>query len=84
LEDRQKLPEAFFTITKGSTERLIQISSCGMEGAAECLPVGREDIAVLRPDARGDIDKIEAGAGGQMQEQFSGWRRHRVSPGWLR
>jgi hypothetical protein len=66
LEDQQKLPEAFLTIAKGGTERLIQISSRGMEGTAECLPVGREDITVLCPDARGDINKIEAGAGDQM------------------
>jgi hypothetical protein len=84
LEDQQKLPEAFLTIAEGGTERLIQVSSRGMEGTAECLPIGRENIAVLRTDARCDIDKIEAGAGGKMQEHFSGLRRHRVSPRWLR
>src|SRR5512145_233515 len=84
LEDQEKLPEAFLTIAEGGTERLIQVASRGMEGTAECLVVGREDIAVLRTDARGDIDKIEAGAGGEVQENFSGWRRHRVPPEWLR
>src|ERR671934_226197 len=78
LEDEQKLPEAFLTIVEGGTERLIQVSSRGMEGTAERLPIGREDIAVLRTDARCDIDKIEAGAGDEVQEHFSGWRRHRV------
>src|SRR5215471_14097035 len=84
LEDQQKLPEAFFTIVEGSAERLIQVSSRGMEGTAERLLIGREDIAVLCTDARCDIDKIEAGARGEGQENFSGLRRHRVSPGWLR
>jgi hypothetical protein len=78
------LPEAFLTIAEGGTERLIQVSSRGMEGTAECLPIGREDIAVVCTDARSDIDKIEAGTGVKMQEHFSRWRRHRVSPGWLR
>src|SRR5438093_13395081 len=84
LEDQQKLPEAFLTIVEGGAERLIQVSSCGMEGTAERLPISREYIAVLRTDARCDIDKIEASAGGEVQENFSGLRRHRVSPGWLR
>src|SRR5215510_1979543 len=66
LEDQQKLPEAFLTIVQGSAERLIQISSRGMEGTAERLPIGREDIAVLRTDARCDIDKIEAVSGGEV------------------
>src|SRR5215831_16068737 len=55
-----------------------------MEGTAERLLIGREDIVVLCTDARCYIDKIEAGAGGEGQENFSGLRRHRVSPGWLR
>src|SRR2546430_8936703 len=84
LEDQEKLPEAFFTIAEGGAERLIQVASRGMEGTAERLSIGREDIAVLRTDARCDINKIEAGAGGEVQEHFSGWCRHHVSPGWLR
>src|SRR5438309_1379946 len=84
LEDQQKLPEVFFTIVEGSAERLIQVSSRGMEGTAERLSISREDITVLRTDARCDIDKIEAGAGGEVQENFSGLRRHCVSPRWLR
>src|ERR671924_2186567 len=78
LEDQQKLPEAFLTIAEGSAERLIQVASRGMEGTAERLPIGREDIAVLRPDARCDIDQIEASTGGEVQENFSGLRRHGV------
>jgi hypothetical protein len=78
------LPEAFLTIAEGGTERLIQVPGRGMEGTAQCLPIWREDIAVVYTDARGNIDKIEAGARGKMQEHFSGWHRHRVSPGWLR
>src|SRR5712691_6521270 len=84
LEDAQKLPEAFLTIAESGAERLIQVASRGMEGTAERLPIGHEDIAVLRMDARCDIDKIAAGVGGEVQEHFSGWRRHGVSPEWLR
>src|SRR4249919_214908 len=84
LEDQKKLPEAFLTIAEGGAERLIQVASRGMERTAERLPIGREDIAVLRTDARCDIDKIEAGARAEVQEHFSRLRRHRVSPGWLR
>src|SRR5919197_4570346 len=84
LEDEQKLPEAFLTIAEGGTERLIQVASRGMERTAERLAIGHEDIPVVRTDARCDIDDIKAGAGGEVQEHFSGWRRHRVSPGCLR
>ena len=84
LEDAQKLPQALLTIAESGAERLIQVASRGMEGTAERLPIGREYIAVLRTDAPCHIDKIEAGAGGEVQEHFSGLRRHRVSPGWLR
>src|SRR5438876_7216195 len=70
LEDQEKLPEAFLTIAESGAERLIQVASRGMEGTAERLPIGREDIAVLRTDARCDIDKIEAGARGEVQENF--------------
>jgi hypothetical protein len=66
LEDQQKLPEALLTIAEGGAERLIQVASRGMEGTAERLPIGREDIAVLRTDARCDIDQIEAVAGGEV------------------
>src|SRR4029434_3659693 len=71
LEDQQKLPEALLTIAEGGAERLIQVASRGMEGTAERLPIGREDIAVLRTDARCDIDQIEAVAGGEVQKNFS-------------
>src|SRR6266581_2349308 len=84
LEDEQKLPEAFLTIAESGTERLIQVASRSMERTAERLAIGREDIAVVRTDARCDIDQIKAGTGGEVQEHFSGWRRHRVSPGCLR
>src|SRR5215831_1090360 len=84
LDDQQKLPEALLTIAEGGAERLLQVSRRGMEGTAERLPIGREDITVLRTDARCDIDQIAAGAGGEVQEYFSRWRQHRVSPGWLR
>src|SRR5215467_9181192 len=84
LENRQKLPETFLAIVKGGAERLIQVASRGMEGTAERLPIGRENITVLGPDARCNIDQIKAGAGSEVQEHFSGLRRHRVSPGWLR
>jgi len=66
LEDEQKLPEALLTIAEGGAERLIQVASRGMEGTAERLPIGREDIAVLRTDARCDIDQIEAVARGEV------------------
>ena len=84
LEDAQKLPEAVLTIAERSAERLIQIASRGMERTAERLPIGREDIAVLCMDALDDIDQIEAGMGGEVQENFSGWRRHGGSPAWVR
>ena len=84
LEDAQKLPQALLTIAESGAERLIQVASRGMEGTAERLSIGREDIAVLRTDARCDINKIEAGMGGEVEEDFSGWRRHGVSPAWLR
>src|SRR5215831_10033738 len=84
LEDQQKLPEAFLTIAEGGAERLIQVASRGVEGTAERLPISREYIAVLCTNARCDIDQIEASAGGEVQENFSGLRRHGVSPGWLR
>jgi hypothetical protein len=45
-----------------------------MEGTAKRLPIGREDIAVLCLDALDDIDQIEASAGREVQEDFSGWR----------
>jgi hypothetical protein len=45
-----------------------------MEGTAERLPIGCEDIAVLGTDTRCDINQIEAGVGGEVQEHFFGSR----------
>src|SRR5919202_1252287 len=78
LEDPQKLPEALLTTAESGAERLIQVASRGMEGTAERLSIGREDIAMLGLDALDDIDQIEAGVGGEVQKHFSGWRRHGV------